>query len=407
MAAAMSTTILTLPAPEGNGTEGGDADQQLQQEPPKPPPPGAKADPPATVATHTRTIGIIHPPPDIRVIIEKTATFVAKNGPEFERRIISHNQGNAKFNFLQPSDPYHAYYQHRVSEIGAAPPGADAASAAAVVAAAAAPADGSAADAKADHSAPFRVAPPPKVLVPPKAELYTVRLPEGITGEELDIIKLTAQFVARNGKNFLTSLAQRENNNMQFHFIRPTHSMFPFFTALTDAYSRVLRPAEGVPALLKELREGSKDLTTVLERCLNRLEWDRSQEQARQQAEDEIEQERMQMSMIDWHDFVVVETIEFADDEYEGLPVPLTLEELKRQKRMENLGEEEAMDLAEPAKEVEMDMDEEEMQLVEEGMRAAQLEENDGGAQVNVAGDDDAPMRIVKNYKRPEERTPT
>jgi splicing factor 3A subunit 1 len=410
----MGNPILTLPAPEGDG---GDANKQ-QQAPPSPPPPGAKADPPATVATHTRTIGIIHPPPDIRVIIEKTATFVAKNGPEFERRIISHNQGNAKFNFLQPSDPYHAYYQHRVAEIAAAPPGADApggaepdgdpddAPAAAPVDGTAAPADGASADAKGDHSAPFRVAPPPKVLVPPKAELYTVRLPEGITGEELDIIKLTAQFVARNGKNFLTSLAQRESNNMQFHFIRPTHSMFPFFTALTDAYSRVLRPEEGVPGLLKELREGSKDLTTVLERCLNRLEWDRSQEQARQQAEDEVEQERMQMSMIDWHDFVVVETIEFVDDEYEGLPVPPTLEELKRRKRMQNLGEEEAMELAEPAKEVEMDMDEEEMQLVKEGMRAAKLEENDGVAQVKVVGDDDAPMRIVKNYKRPEERIP-
>ncbi|KAF8675886.1 hypothetical protein HU200_047382 [Digitaria exilis] len=413
-AAAMGNPILTLPAPEGDG---GDAADQMQLAPPPPPPPGAKADPPATVATHTRTIGIIHPPPDIRVIIEKTATFVAKNGPEFERRIISHNQGNAKFNFLQPSDPYHAYYQHRVSEIAAAPPGAETpagdepdappsdAPASAPADGAAAPADGAAADGKADHSAPFRLGPPPKVLVPPKAELYTVRLPEGITGEELDIIKLTAQFVARNGKNFLTSLAQRESTNMQFHFIRPTHSMFPFFTALTDAYSRVLKPQEGVSALVKELKEGSKDLTTVLERCLNRLEWDRSQEQARQQAEDEIEQERMQMSMIDWHDFVVVETIEFADDEYEGLPVPPTLEELKRRKRMQNLGEDEAMELAEPAKEVEMEMDEEEMQLVEEGMRAARLEENDGGAQV-MAGDDEAPMRIVKNYKRPEERIP-
>ncbi|KAL6627673.1 hypothetical protein ACP70R_031399 [Stipagrostis hirtigluma subsp. patula] len=415
----MGNPILTLPAPEGDGGGGGDADQKQQQQAP-PPPPGAKAEPPPTVATHTRTIGIIHPPPDIRVIIEKTATFVAKNGPEFERRIISHNQGNAKFNFLQPSDPYHAYYQHRISELAAAPPGADAPGGGEAdgeapgapdgAAAAPAPADGTApaggaaaADAKPDHSAPFRVPPPTKVLVPPKAELYTVRLPEGITGEELDIIKLTAQFVARNGKNFLTSLAQRESNNVQFHFIRPTHSMFPFFTSLTDAYSRVLRPEAG---LLKELRDGSKDLTTVLERCLNRLEWDRSQEQARQQAEDEIEQERMQMSMIDWHDFVVVETIEFADDEYEGLPVPLTLEELKRRKRMENLGEEEAMELAEPAKDVEMEMDEEEMQLVEEGMRAARLEENDGGAQVKVAGDDDPPMRIVKNYRRPEERIP-
>jgi splicing factor 3A subunit 1 len=412
----MVNPILTLPAPEGDGGWGGDA-AQLQQSPPPPAPPDA------TVATHTRTIGIIHPPPDIRVIIEKTATFVAKNGPEFERRIISLNQGNAKFNFLQPSDPYHAYYHHRVSELAAAPPGSDtpaggepdgAASAAPDGAALApAPADGTApadcaaaADAKPDHSAPFRVPPPTKVLVPPKAELYTVRLPEGITGEELDIIKLTAQFVARQGKNFLMSLAQRESNNMQFHFIRPTHSMFPFFTSLTDAYSRVLNPEEGVPALLKELREGSKDLTTVLERCLNRLEWDQSQEQAKQQAEDEIEQERLQMSMIDWHDFAVVETIELDDDEYEGLPVPLTLEELKRRKRMENLGEDEAMELAEPAKEVEMEMDEEEMQLVEEGMRAARLEENEGAPQVKVADDEEPPMRIVKNYKRPEERIP-
>jgi splicing factor 3A subunit 1 len=250
------------------------------------------------------------------------------------------------------------------------------------------------------------VAPPPKVLVPPSAELYTVRLPEGITAEELDMIKVTAQFVARNGEDFLTSLAEREITNPQFHFMRPTHSMFPFFRALREAYSRVLTTTPGVPALLKELREGSKDLTTVLERCLNRLEWDQSQEQAKQQAEDQAEQERMQMSIIDWHDFDVVLTLEFEDD-HEGLPVPPTLEELKRRKRMESLGEDEAKEFAEPAKEVQMmDMDEEERQLVEEGMQAARLEENGGGAQVKVVGDDETPMRIVKNYKRPGERIP-
>ena len=386
--------MLTLPAPDSDG----DLLQQLQIVPSKP-------EPAPTVATHTRTIGIIHPPLDIRVIIEKTATFVAKNGPEFERRIVAHNQGNAKFNFLQPSDPYHAYYQHRITEIAAQPPAADGAEGEDGQTLPSEPADGS--DEKPDHSAPFRVAPPTKVLVPPKAELYTVRLPEGITGEELDIIKLTAQFVARNGKSFMTALALREATNPQFNFIRPTHSLFTFFTMLSDAYSRVMRPDEGVPTLMRELREGSKDLTTVLEWCLNLLEWDRSQEQAKQQADDEVELERMQMSMIDWHDFVVVEEIEFADDDYEGLPVPPTLEELKRRKRMETLGEEEAKELAEPAKDVEMDMDEDEMQLVEEGMRAAKLEEKEGGAQVMVTGDDDEPpMRIVKNYKRPEDRLP-
>ncbi|WVZ71690.1 hypothetical protein U9M48_020245 [Paspalum notatum var. saurae] len=396
----MGDPTLTLPAPEGDGG----ADKQLQQAPPPPPPPppGAKADPPATVATRTRSIGIIHPPRHIRAIIEKTATFVAKNGPGFERRVISDNQGNANFSFLRPSDPYHAYYQHRVSVTAAAPPGAgaepDATPAEAPASAAAggcgAPADGAAADSKAGHSAdsaPFCLAPPPQVLVPPKAELFTVRLPEGITGEELDIIKLTSQFVARNGKKFLTSLAQRESNDMQFHFIRPMHSMFPFLTSLTEACPRVLKPEEGVPALIKGLREGSKYMTSVLEGCLNRLECELSREQARQQAEDEIEQEQMQMS-------VVVETIEFGDDEYEGLLVPPTLEEFKRRKRVENLGEEEAMELEEPATEVEMQMDGEEMQLVKEGM----MEENDGGAQVKVAGDD----RIAQNYKKSDERIP-
>ena len=75
-------------------------------------------------------------------------------------------------------------------------------------------------------------------------------------------------------------------------------------------------------------------MTTVLERCVNRLEWERSQEQARQKAEDEIEQERIQMAMIDWHDFVVVETIDFADDEDEELPPPMTIEEVIRRSKV-------------------------------------------------------------------------
>ncbi|CAL9217356.1 unnamed protein product, partial [Arabidopsis halleri] len=64
------------------------------------------------------------------------------------------------------------------------------------------------------------------------------------------------------------------------------------------------------PRDLKEkLRKSVADLTTVLERCLNRLEWDRSQEEERKKEEDEKEKERVQMALIDWHDFAVVESI--------------------------------------------------------------------------------------------------
>lgn len=409
-----SLPILPLPAPPSDGNLGPLPPSQVQEEPKDENSQKSEEEannlnsPPASVATHTRTIGIIHPPPDIRNIVDKTATFVAKNGPEFERRIMANNATNAKFNFLNPSDPYHAYYQHRLSEfrnlnLSSGQQPSQPSDLSAVDSAPSAPdADDNDAGVKPDPSAQFR--PVRKVLEPPELEQYTVRLPEGITGEELDIIKLTAQFVARNGKSFLTGLTSREINNPQFHFLKPTHSMFMFFTSLADAYSKVLMPPKG---LTDKLKKSVTDMTTILERCLHRLEWERSQEQARQKAEDEIEQERVQMAMIDWHDFVVVETIDFVDDEDEDLPPPMTLEEVIRRSKVSAMEEEEAV---EPGKEVEMEMDEEEVQLVEEGMRAASLEENgddDGKNETKVAPEEqEPPMRIVKNWKRPEERTP-
>ena len=76
-------------------------------------------------------------------------------------------------------------------------------------------------------------------------------MPEGLTALDLDMIKLTAQFVARNGKAFLTGLASREHGNAHFHFLKPTHSLFGFFTALCDAYSRVLMPPKELHAKLR------------------------------------------------------------------------------------------------------------------------------------------------------------
>lgn len=401
------TAILPLPAPPPGGDSSPPPSQLSEQHSSKEDKTTNENQNKAPVATHTRTIGIIHPPPDIRNIVDKTAQFVAKNGPEFEKRIIANNANNAKFNFLNPSDPYHAYYQHHLSEFRAQnqssaqqPPSQPADSDATESTQSAPASDGTDAAPKPDPTAQFRP-PPRKVLEPPEAEQYTIRLPEGITGEELDIIKLTAQFVARNGQAFLTGLTNREMNNPQFHFLKPTHSMFTFFTGLADAYSKVLMPPKG---LTEKLTKSVADMTTVLERCLHRLEWEHSQEQARQKAEDEIEQERIQMAMIDWHDFVVVETIDFADDEDEDLPPPMTLEEVIRRSKVSSMVEDEVI---EPGKEVEMEMDEEEVQLVEEGMRAASLEENDSEKKFAKANEEpEEPMRIVKNWKRPEERIP-
>jgi splicing factor 3A subunit 1 len=67
------------------------------------------------LVTQTKAIGVILPPPDIRAIVDKTAQFVARNGIEFEKRILANEKNNVKFNFLTSTDPYHAYYKVRVS----------------------------------------------------------------------------------------------------------------------------------------------------------------------------------------------------------------------------------------------------------------------------------------------------
>ena len=54
-----------------------------------------------------------------------------------------------------------------------------------------------------------------------------------------DVVKLTAQFVARNGRQFLTNLMNREQRNYLFDFLRPQHSMFNYFTKLVEQYTKV------------------------------------------------------------------------------------------------------------------------------------------------------------------------
>ena len=60
---------------------------------------------------------IIYPPPDIKNVIDKTAEFVAKVGDDFEKKVATQQGGQAKFAFLNASNPYRRYYDLRVREL--------------------------------------------------------------------------------------------------------------------------------------------------------------------------------------------------------------------------------------------------------------------------------------------------
>lgn len=57
--------------------------------------------------------GIKLPPLELRIIIDKTASYVLKNGKDFEEILRAKN--DQRFTFLQYKDPYHKYYTFKVT----------------------------------------------------------------------------------------------------------------------------------------------------------------------------------------------------------------------------------------------------------------------------------------------------
>ena len=49
--------------------------------------------------------------------MDKTATFVARNGPDFEKKILQNEASNTKFAFLQADNQFNAYYKMKLEEM--------------------------------------------------------------------------------------------------------------------------------------------------------------------------------------------------------------------------------------------------------------------------------------------------
>jgi len=261
------------------------------------------------VADGDNTPTIIYPPPEVRNIVDKTAGFVARNGIEFEQRIKQNEINNPKFNFLNTGDPYHAYYQHRVVVIreGKAEPEKVKALPTESVAK--------------KQSELLKSVTKEDVIVPkePPPEYEFLADPPSISAFDLDVVKLTAQFVARNGRQFLTNLMNREQRNFQFDFLRPQHSLFQYFTKLLEQYTKVLIPPKD---LQNKLNFEADNRAHVLEQVQYRVAWLQHQEAARRKQEEALERERVSYAQVDWHNFVVVETVDYQPWEVGNFPPP-------------------------------------------------------------------------------------
>ncbi|KAJ3015386.1 UNVERIFIED_CONTAM: splicing factor 3a, subunit 1 [Siphonaria sp. JEL0065] len=262
----------------------------------------------------------IIPPPGIREIADKTAKFIAKsaNGLQFEERLREQNRSDPKFGFLNPADPYHRYYKNRVKEFGANP------------------------NAQTTHEKEKEVQTKEnekneqlqqqqqemKEAVKVKDYDFLYEMP-AISAQDLDVVKLTAQFVARNGRAFLTQLASRESRNPQFDFLRQNHSIHSLFNTYVAQYTKVLMP---IKSQLQQLHDHVASKQPLLKIAEQRAEQRAHARKLKQERDLEAEAEKRAFAEVDWHDFVVVDTIEFLEGDEDGVgtdfALPVSVQEL-------------------------------------------------------------------------------
>jgi splicing factor 3A subunit 1 len=295
--------------------------------------------------------GVIRPPPEIRAVADKTALFVAKNGRAFEQRILNSEKGKTpKFAFLHATSPFNAYYEQKIRfyEEGGTEEGeekkdeekkeatepkanepeerkqdkAQKASAIDPVAKALLKQRNKiqAARSAMEEEAKQENGPQSEGVVPPPPLKWVFTVAPNIAPVQLETIKLVAQFVALDGKGgpLLQDLALREWSNPTFAFLQPRHGHFAYFSSLVDGYRHILSTWS---------KPDADDLPTTVDECLDlaayRAEYDRDKEERERAASEESGGILAGAALIDWHDFVVVETIEFPVEEVvRTLPPP-------------------------------------------------------------------------------------
>jgi len=186
--------------------------------------------------------------------------------------------------------------------------------------------------------------PPPltsKLSIPPAPIQYcNLPCPSQLTPCEIDVMKVTAQFTALTSlsnntsvKPFLDTLVNREWNTSHFGFVKPRHFHFAYFTALVDVYKSILSDVIKRDGM-EDIEDEENSTWREMRVCAGDSKTSKNNQGALMAAAHRAEYNRHRAAtaeedgaaVVDWHDFVVLETIPFGVEEIvaeEAPPPPL------------------------------------------------------------------------------------
>ena len=274
-------------------------------------------------------IAMIYPPPETKKVIDKAATLVAQYGIQVETSM----KEDPNFSFINKTDSYYPYYQKKILEAKEElrknlkeiiekknnnflnkkrkEDNIELEKEAKVLLK----------EAMQDKIDLLKVGKEEntneikKNITNPQST-FSVPIPN-ISSTELDIIKITAQFVAKNGQKFLSDLIRREKDNPQFDFMKPQHTLFGFFTFLVGCYAKILNNKNEIMTKIEKYATNSDEILKagnsiyLYEKKMSKI----SRGKRFSQEDLLTGEEKEKMKQIDWYDFVLVETIDFSDEE--------------------------------------------------------------------------------------------
>ena len=350
-----------------------------------------------------QNVAMIYPPPELKKIVDKVANLVIKYGEEFEEK-LKNDENNKKYSFLNKDDPYFLYYSSKIKEnkqnkekneeflqkkrkssneeskeekennitntnenIIKTPFDEVKSSLNSLF----------------SNSSLEQLTKAPEVInfaniKAPKPDQFIISHPN-ISELELDIIKITAQFVSKNGQKFLLELSERESKNPQFDFLKPQHNLFGYFTYLVSSYSKILSEKNEKN---NKLIDYSLNKESILKNAQSRLLYEMKIKNMKKNKknESELNENDKKNKAIDWYDFVVVATIDFDDDE----------EEIKQENNIKKEETKENNNIINNNLENEI--------KIEENKKKEENEKKEIEINNNIITENG--MKIIKNYKR-------
>lgn len=240
---------------------------------------------------------IIKPPEDLKIIIDKTAQFVAARGRKTEEMILTKESENDDFQFLSRTDHlFRPYYEDMVKKFSKGEE---------------TKVDVSAAKPKKSQKQIREELEKRATLQPPPPDQYAIVHP-AISIRESERIKTSAQFIARNG----SMLGKINHKNPEdLNFLKPTNKNFGYFTNILDSYSKVLMPKHELLQKLKSYSTGRESIMEVVNQRYyyekNQIQVQKEQKKRKKEEKEEVEE----AEEIDWDDFVLVDTIDLEEDD--------------------------------------------------------------------------------------------